>query len=388
MANNWFYISNSTGSEVCIYGQIMPDGGDDTVSFKSFKEGFQKVLDIPGDSVTVRINSCGGNIVEGMGIYDMMRMSKKKVITVVEGMAASMAGILALGGEERVIYPNAFFMIHRASGAVAGDADEIRSYADAVDSMEKKLKAILSSRTKMSKKQVDDFMKTGIDNWVDAEQAVKLGLATRIESDKTMDAAPIAAQLKGKTPEDVYQQFYNKNTDDKMNEKLKQALLALFAAAGVTAPAANAADDDFLGIIVQAQGKLSGLNLENSQLKNQVTELKKASDDAKAAEINELVNAAVTDKRITAEAKDGFVALGNISIDTLKTTLNNLKPVSVVTIPKNKEKQPEGREAWTFDDWAQKDSAGLAKMEHTNAEAFKKLVEAKASAARNAYSIN
>lgn len=391
MANKWFYISNSAGNEVCIYGAIDPDGGDDAVSFKSFKDAFQKVLDAPGSDVKVNINSCGGSIIEGLAIYDMMRASNKKVTTVVEGMAASMGGILALAGDERVIYPNASFMIHRASGFVAGDADEIHSYADMVDNMEKKLKAILTERTGMSKKQVDGFMKTGIDNWVGAEQAVKLGLATRIEDKASTNAGPIAAQLKGKSPEEVYQQFYNKNTDDKMNDKLKQALLALCAAAGVTLPAANAADDDFVAVVTQAQNKLTTVNLENGQLKTEVQALKKAAEDAKAAEINELVNNAVTAKLVVAGAADGLKQLGAINLDALKTTLASLKPVNVVTLPSGKPAPTDPtdeRANWTYDDWAAKDSAGLERMQQAEPEAFNKLIEAKAKAARSAHAIN
>jgi len=95
---------NDNDSEICIYGYI---GRWDEVDYKGFRNSFQQILSKNKD-VTIRIHSGGGSVYEGLAIYDLMRSSDSNITVIVEGMAASMASIIALGGDIIKMTENAF----------------------------------------------------------------------------------------------------------------------------------------------------------------------------------------------------------------------------------------------------------------------------------------
>src|SRR6185437_4480828 len=172
MKKEWYRIVNQAGiPEIYVYGILSPYPDDDTVSYADFQAAFRQ-LEPYNSACNIRINCIGGSILEGLAIYDMIRASAMKVTTICEGVAASMGAILFEAGDERDMYPNSRLMTHRAQGAICGDADSIRAYADQVQSCEDSIKAILKERTGLSDDKVEALMQTNVDNWITAEDAV------------------------------------------------------------------------------------------------------------------------------------------------------------------------------------------------------------------------
>ena len=396
MKKEWFRVVNQASqTDVYIYGEISPFAGEDTVNYADFQAAFRQ-LENTTKQCNVRINCVGGSIMEGLAIYDMMRASAMRVTTIVEGMAASMGGIIALAGDERLIYPNASFMIHRAAGWCGGDADSIRAYANQVEQFEKRIKDILTERTGMTPQQVDDLMKPGIDTWINAEDAVNIyHLAHAIAPSAKGIATPVN-NITGKKPEEVYQQFYNvlqiPQTD--MNEKVKTALIALCAAVGPNVTlSAKSTDDEFEALIKKAADKLNALHAGTTALTQKVTELSNQLNAISEQEIDDLLHNAVTQKTIAAEAVPAMRAFGLANKEQLQTLLNALKPVDLVALPDAKKHQAanaiaDERANWTYDDWAEKDGHGLERLALAQPDAFNKLVDAKTKAARGSHSIN
>lgn len=130
----------------------------------------------PDKDITLYINSPGGSITAGMGIYDTMQYVKPDVSTVCVGLAASMGSFLLAAGAKgkRFALPNAEIMIHQPLGGAQGQASDIEIQANRILKLKKKLNKILAENTgqKLSKITKD----TDRDTWLDAEDAKAYGL--------------------------------------------------------------------------------------------------------------------------------------------------------------------------------------------------------------------
>lgn len=135
-----------------------------------------------GAPITLYISSPGGEVTSGLAVYDYIRMMKSKVTTVCIGMAASMGAVLFLAGEERKMLPHTKIMIHDPSygnTSMHGMKPlEIRNKLDSLMKSRKTLAEIIAERSGMTLKQV--YAKTKKDYFLDAEEAVKSGIATEI----------------------------------------------------------------------------------------------------------------------------------------------------------------------------------------------------------------
>jgi len=97
--------------------------------------------------ITVVINSGGGFVTEGLEIYNTLRASGRSITTVISGIAASMASIIFLAGDERIAMAGTLFMIHKPSGISWGDADDFRKEAELLDKMQEGFQDIYKERT-------------------------------------------------------------------------------------------------------------------------------------------------------------------------------------------------------------------------------------------------
>jgi ATP-dependent Clp protease protease subunit len=126
------------------------------------------------------INSPGGSISDGMGIYDTMQMVHADVATYCVGMAASMGAFLLAGGAKgkRYILPNAEVMIHQPSGGMQGQATDIKIQAEHIARIKKRMNQILSENTGKEISVIEQD--TERDNWMTAEEAVAYGIVDSI----------------------------------------------------------------------------------------------------------------------------------------------------------------------------------------------------------------
>jgi ATP-dependent Clp endopeptidase proteolytic subunit ClpP len=174
---NWLsYQPRAAATEpamIQIFDQIGEDWfGGSGVSAKAFSDALQSVG--PGPLV-VEINSPGGNVWDGLAIYNMLRGRNAQVTTRVVGIAASIASIIALAGDTVEIADAALFMIHDPSGMVAGTADDMRKMAAALDQHAEVLSGIYSKRTGKPVAQIRAAMTA--ETWFTAQEAVAFGLA-------------------------------------------------------------------------------------------------------------------------------------------------------------------------------------------------------------------
>jgi ATP-dependent protease ClpP protease subunit len=167
-----------------IFDQIGEDWfGGSGISAKAFSDALQSVG--PGPLV-VEINSPGGNVWDGLAIYNMLRGRQAPVTTRVVGIAASIASIIALAGDTIEMAEASLFMIHDPSGMVAGTSDDMRKMANALDQHAEILAGIYTKRTGKTSAQIRAAMTA--ETWFTAKEAIQFGLA-----DKSTEQLAMAA---------------------------------------------------------------------------------------------------------------------------------------------------------------------------------------------------
>ena len=134
----------------------------------------------PNKDIHLYINSPGGMVTAGMGIYDTMQYIKCDVSTICVGMAASMGAFLLAGGAKgkRFALPNSEIMIHQPSGGSKGQATEIQIAAENILKTKEKLNRMLAANTGQSYEKV--CQDTERDHYMDAQEALDYGLVDQI----------------------------------------------------------------------------------------------------------------------------------------------------------------------------------------------------------------
>ena len=146
---------------------------------------FRAQLDsVEGNELVVEINSVGGDVMAGLGIYNMLRSwakDGKTVTTRVTGVAASIASIITLAGDKREMPKNTFAMVHQASTFAVGTADDMRDAADTLDKVDGSLRGIYMDRMGVDESKAKEIMAK--DTWLTADESMDLGFATALIED-------------------------------------------------------------------------------------------------------------------------------------------------------------------------------------------------------------
>lgn len=134
----------------------------------------------PGKDIFLYINSPGGSVTAGMGIYDTMQYIKSDVSTICVGMAASMGAFLLAAGTKgkRFALPNSTVMIHQPLGGVQGQASDIKIHTEYLLKVKANLNKILSERTGKPLEVIEKD--TDRDNFLSAEEAKEYGLIDEV----------------------------------------------------------------------------------------------------------------------------------------------------------------------------------------------------------------
>ena len=134
------------------------------------------------DPINFYINSPGGAVTAGLGIYDTMQFIKSPVSTSVMGQACSMGSFLAQAGEagQRLVLPNSRTMIHQPSGGAGGQATDMQIQVNEINKMKKNLTEIYVKHNSVGKtyEQLEAAMDR--DNFMSAQEAVDFGLADKV----------------------------------------------------------------------------------------------------------------------------------------------------------------------------------------------------------------
>lgn len=139
---------------------------------------FRSELKEHSGDLTVVINSGGGDVFAGLSIYNSLREHDGKVTVQVDGLAASIASVIAMAGDEVIMSPGAMIMIHKPWTMVAGDVNELEKAQEILNGIEDSIIPIYQARTELSKEKIVEMLEA--ETWMTAEQAVELGFADKL----------------------------------------------------------------------------------------------------------------------------------------------------------------------------------------------------------------
>jgi len=172
-------------AEILLYNDIGPSEYG-LIDEKSFAETLSKVGDV--STINLRINSGGGGAFAGLAIYNMLKRHPATVMVDIDGIAASIASIIAMAGENIRMGEGAQMMIHDASTLQWGNARELTRAAALLDSMDADLAEIYARRTGRPTSEIRDMMH--VETWFGASQAVLAKFA-----DSLNDSEPVQVRL-------------------------------------------------------------------------------------------------------------------------------------------------------------------------------------------------
>lgn len=372
MLNNFKFIKNITdGGEatIVLYNQIgdsINADGNYTVGISgtAFANEMQ-YLQNNSKKINVRINSIGGSVMDGYSIISSILNSQIPVDTYIDGIAASIAGVVAVSGKKVYMMDYGTLMLHDPSGT---DDKKLLSF------VKDTLTTILSNRTNKTIEEVSLMMTK--ETWMSAQEAMDNGMIDEVISSGKKIKMKKSDSLQNMAI--IYNKYINKQP--KM-EKITNVLKLK-----------NEADESEIVVAIENKDKENeSLKNELEVLKTQIEENKIIIENYKAEKIakeeaelellknkatNLVVNAIKEGKLNESEkettilnaAKDeaSFTFVSNF-ISRLGNGKESKKPFDI------KNFAGDDRSKWTFSDWSNKDAKGLAEMKNSNPEAFEEI---------------
>ena len=213
---SWYSIkakANDT-AEISIYDEI----GFWGVSAASFA---QDLKDCGNNikQINLHIHSPGGDVFDGIAIYNLLKNHPANVTVYIDGLAASMASVIAMAGNEVIMPENAMMMIHKPWGIQGGDAEDMRKYADLLDKVENTLIPAYANKTGKTPEELAEMLSA--ETWLNGKECVEQGFA-----DKLAEPLVAMASIKSRKLEDF----------ENMPKAMKDMLFKPQGNAGTAAP--------------------------------------------------------------------------------------------------------------------------------------------------------
>lgn len=175
-------------AEIVIFDEIGEGFFSEGVTAKSVNAQLESFGEV--DEITVRINSPGGLVFDGLAIYNLLAQHSARIIVEIDGLAASAASVIAMAGDTIRMAENALMMVHPASGFVFGDADEMREEAELLDKITANIVDVYTTRSGRPRADIDALVSN--ETWLTAEEALAEGLITDITEDKAIAAKAVS----------------------------------------------------------------------------------------------------------------------------------------------------------------------------------------------------
>lgn len=173
-------------AEIYIYEDIGA-GWFGGISASDFKDQLKELGNV--EEINVRINSIGGEVFDGLAIYNLLNAHKATITIDIDGVALSIASIIAMAGDTVNMAENAMFMIHDPWGMVAGTAGEMREYSHLLDQVRESLLGVYDARTgtRLERDEISDYMHA--ETWFNAADALELGFVDSVTDNLALAAS-------------------------------------------------------------------------------------------------------------------------------------------------------------------------------------------------------
>lgn len=172
--------------EVLLYGDIGEGWFEEGNGAKAFAKELKALGKLK--TLNIRINSGGGSLFEGLAIYNTLDRHPAHKNVFIDGIAASIASVIAMAGNQVIMPKNALMMVHDPIALVIGSAEEMRKMAVALDKMKKGLISAYMKKTKLGEDEISELMTD--ETWLNADEAIAMGFA-----DKAAEPVAMAAKI-------------------------------------------------------------------------------------------------------------------------------------------------------------------------------------------------
>ena len=214
MNENWYNINSKASKVVDVY--IFDEIGMGGVNAQGFIEEIKSFKDSP---MNLHINCVGGDVFDGMAIYNIIKKRTAKTTVYIEGIAASMGSVIALAADSVVMAENSLFMIHNAWGGAMGEAKEMKKTAKLLDKISGEIADIYVKKTKLPYDKVKEMMDE--ETWLNAEEALELGFIDSISDAIKVAAKYDVSKFKNITNKEIKNKLSINIKSKKMTDELK-----------------------------------------------------------------------------------------------------------------------------------------------------------------------
>lgn len=189
LKNKKFWQFNAKGNntgELMLYGDIASSTWwGDEITPKDFKADLDNLGDI--QALNIYINSSGGDVFAGQAIYSMLKRHSATKNVYIDGLAASIASLIAMAGDRIIMPANAMMMVHRAWTVAMGNSNDFRKLAEDMDKIDESIITVYEAKTGM--KQEDIIPLLDAETWMTAQDALDNGFCDEIEEEKQVAAS-------------------------------------------------------------------------------------------------------------------------------------------------------------------------------------------------------
>lgn len=320
MKKNVFNIIANPDGKSCtilLYGEI-GDYADVTAS-----DILSQIMDAEAKygRFDIRINSVGGQVSTGIAIFNALKASKAEITIYIDCLAASTASFIACCGRTVKMSRYARLLIHKPTGYVGGNADEIKSYMQELQRIEDTICDIYAQRTKKTVDEIKASYMDGQDHWLTADDAVRLGFVDEVYDDlPARFEESLPAQQRCEQFTALYAESFNPKINITMFDRIKK--MKQFSDCADEAAIMNRLES----ICKKAEAH-DALKAENDTMKVKLDNYEKKEKEATDAAIDAEVNAAVLDGRIDETMREKYVKmLHSTEAESAREILASLKP--------------------------------------------------------------
>lgn len=172
--------------ELLLYGDISSSTWyGDEITPSAFAQDLKGLGDI--SVLNIFINSGGGDVFAGQAIYSMLKRHSAQKNVYIDGLAASIASVIAMAGDTVYMPKNAMLMIHKAWTMAIGNAHDLRKLADDMDKIDESILTTYQAKTGLEAEKIIEMVNA--ETWLTAEEAVALGFADVVEGTKQIAAS-------------------------------------------------------------------------------------------------------------------------------------------------------------------------------------------------------
>ncbi|HHY1719493.1 TPA: head maturation protease, ClpP-related, partial [Escherichia coli] len=171
---SWFRMQAGGQGEADIY--IYDEIGFWGVTAKQFVSDMNALGDIT--HINLHINSPGGDVFEGIAIFNALKNHGAAITVYVDGVAASMASLIAMAGDTVIMPENAFMMIHKPWGISGGDAEKMRTYAERLDKLESVMVPVYAQKTGKTTDEIAAMLAD--ETWMSGAECLAHGFADQV----------------------------------------------------------------------------------------------------------------------------------------------------------------------------------------------------------------